>query len=252
MRKQIPLFLNVPAGQSGLSELAGRAEAAGLDAIVVPDGPPSAEPTVALAALAASTERIGLIATLPAGCHDPLELARRVADLDYLSNGRAGWRVAGGGLGHYFGAVQAGDEKPYAEAAVIASVLARWDERTDLRSPQGRPVLVGGPNVRGAEVVLLEEWGLRALPGREPGARVVLQQIGDIDPDRLENDFTAVDGFAFQPADLERFFEEFLPELRRRGLLRSGYTTRTLRGHLGLEIPAAAVPASRSVLAGSR
>ncbi|GAA4773039.1 LLM class flavin-dependent oxidoreductase [Microbacterium gilvum] len=46
-----------------------------------------------LAALAAVTERIGLVATQNATYNDPHDLARRLASLDLLSDGRAGWNV---------------------------------------------------------------------------------------------------------------------------------------------------------------
>jgi len=46
-----------------------------------------------LAALAAVTERIGLVATQNTTYNDPYDLARRLASLDLLSDGRAGWNV---------------------------------------------------------------------------------------------------------------------------------------------------------------
>jgi FMN-dependent oxidoreductase (nitrilotriacetate monooxygenase family) len=46
-----------------------------------------------LAALAAVTERIGLMATLTATYHEPYELARALGTLDHLSDGRAGWNL---------------------------------------------------------------------------------------------------------------------------------------------------------------
>ena len=53
----------------------------------------SLEPTVLLAAIAAVTERIGLIATASTTYNDPYNLARRFATLDHISGGRAGWNV---------------------------------------------------------------------------------------------------------------------------------------------------------------
>jgi FMN-dependent oxidoreductase (nitrilotriacetate monooxygenase family) len=46
-----------------------------------------------LSALAAVTERIGLAATLTTTYHEPYELARALATLDHLSDGRAGWNL---------------------------------------------------------------------------------------------------------------------------------------------------------------
>lgn len=51
------------------------------------------DPTVLLAAVAASTERIGLIATASTSYNSPYNLARRFASLDHVSGGRAGWNI---------------------------------------------------------------------------------------------------------------------------------------------------------------
>ena len=46
-----------------------------------------------LAALAGVTEHLGLVGTINATFNEPYELARRLASLDHLSGGRAGWNV---------------------------------------------------------------------------------------------------------------------------------------------------------------
>ncbi|RIJ78786.1 LLM class flavin-dependent oxidoreductase [Nakamurella silvestris] len=46
-----------------------------------------------LAALAAVTERIGLVGTLSSTFNEPYDLARQLATVDHLSDGRAGWNV---------------------------------------------------------------------------------------------------------------------------------------------------------------
>jgi FMN-dependent oxidoreductase (nitrilotriacetate monooxygenase family) len=51
------------------------------------------EPTLLLAALVATTSRIGLIATASTSYNEPYNLARRFASLDHLSGGRAGWNI---------------------------------------------------------------------------------------------------------------------------------------------------------------
>jgi FMN-dependent oxidoreductase (nitrilotriacetate monooxygenase family) len=51
------------------------------------------EPTTLLAALAVSTERIGLIATASTSYGEPYDLARRFASVDHISGGRVGWNV---------------------------------------------------------------------------------------------------------------------------------------------------------------
>jgi FMN-dependent oxidoreductase (nitrilotriacetate monooxygenase family) len=84
--------------------VARKAEAALLDAVFLADGAAirdniryrptsSLEPTIVLTAIARVTERIGLIGTLSSSFNDPFNVARRLATLDQLSGGRAGWNV---------------------------------------------------------------------------------------------------------------------------------------------------------------
>ncbi|MGO1258115.1 MAG: LLM class flavin-dependent oxidoreductase [Brachybacterium sp.] len=114
-----------------------------------------------LAALAAVTERIGLVATQNTTYNDPVDLARRLQTLDLLSGGRAGWNIVttdnawtgenfrrGGYLAH-------ADRYVHAEAFVqIAEQYWRGEQITHdgphysvraqgelPRSPQGQPVL---------------------------------------------------------------------------------------------------------------
>ncbi|KCB29003.1 LLM class flavin-dependent oxidoreductase [Bordetella hinzii] len=51
------------------------------------------EPLTVLGALAAATQRIGLIAEVPTQHNQPYNTARRLASLDHTSNGRAGWLI---------------------------------------------------------------------------------------------------------------------------------------------------------------
>jgi FMN-dependent oxidoreductase (nitrilotriacetate monooxygenase family) len=53
----------------------------------------SFEPFTLLSALAAATERIGLIATASTTFDEPFHVARRFASLDHISGGRAGWNI---------------------------------------------------------------------------------------------------------------------------------------------------------------
>jgi FMN-dependent oxidoreductase (nitrilotriacetate monooxygenase family) len=85
-------------------DLARRAEAAKLDAVFFADVPALAfdvrftarfglEPITLLSAIAAVTERIGLIATASTTYSEPYNLARLFATLDHISKGRAGWNI---------------------------------------------------------------------------------------------------------------------------------------------------------------
>jgi alkanesulfonate monooxygenase len=53
----------------------------------------SFEPFTLLSALAAVTERIGLVATASTTFDQPYHIARRFASLDHISEGRAGWNI---------------------------------------------------------------------------------------------------------------------------------------------------------------
>jgi alkanesulfonate monooxygenase SsuD/methylene tetrahydromethanopterin reductase-like flavin-dependent oxidoreductase (luciferase family) len=118
-----------------------------------------------LAALAAVTNRIGLVATQNATYNYPADLARRLASLDFISGGRAGWNIVttdnawtgenfrrGGWLPHerrYERATQFVEAAKELWAAGVSGPPV--DVHTDLvnlraaatvpPSPQGRPVL---------------------------------------------------------------------------------------------------------------
>ncbi|MBM9469276.1 NtaA/DmoA family FMN-dependent monooxygenase [Nakamurella leprariae] len=120
-----------------------------------------------LSALAGATERIGLVATQNATYNQPADLARRLASLDLLSEGRAGWNVVttdnawtgenfrhGGWLEHdrrYDRAAQFVDAATELWASWAGAQTAAVQRDTDLvrftstatvpGSAQGRPVL---------------------------------------------------------------------------------------------------------------
>jgi FMN-dependent oxidoreductase (nitrilotriacetate monooxygenase family) len=85
-------------------DLARRAEAAHFDSIFLADqlaladdvaqaGRTWLEPITSLGALAACTERIGLIATASTTYTEPFNLARQFASLDHISGGRVAWNI---------------------------------------------------------------------------------------------------------------------------------------------------------------
>jgi alkanesulfonate monooxygenase SsuD/methylene tetrahydromethanopterin reductase-like flavin-dependent oxidoreductase (luciferase family) len=140
------------------TSIARKAEAAKLDAVFLADTPAldptirhrtgnNLEPTTVLARVAGQTERIGLIATLSSSYNDAHELARRLGDLDYLSGGRFGWNVvttAGPIAARNFGRHAEPDHGLRYQRAgdLVARVVSSWAARTELISPQGRPVIV--------------------------------------------------------------------------------------------------------------
>lgn len=369
------------------TSIAKKAEAAKLDAVFLADGPSldpyiryrpgnNLEPTTVLARIAAQTERIGLIGTLSSSYNDPVELARRLGDLDHVSGGRFGWNVvttAGAVAARNFGrAAEPEHGLRYRRAAEFTEqVVAAWAARTELVSPQGRPVVVqaGGSSdgrrlaSRVGEVIFSADQDLdhaRAFRteirngairfGRRPEEIVVLPGLSTVvgsteaeararrelldellpdayararlagqlgisldglsddepippellvDPDEAGGSQTfyrviktiieterptlgrllkrlsgggghrivagtpeqiaddmerwfragAADGFNVMPDVLPSGFTDFadhvIPELQRRGLFRTEYDGTTLRGHLGLGLPAVPAAAGR-------
>ncbi|MGV9677881.1 LLM class flavin-dependent oxidoreductase [Nocardia sp. NPDC003482] len=55
------------------------------------------EPVTLLSAIAAVTEHVGLIATASTTYNEPFNLARKIASLDHISGGRAGWNIVTSG-----------------------------------------------------------------------------------------------------------------------------------------------------------
>ena len=51
------------------------------------------DPVVVLAAVATTTEHVGLVATASTTYSEPYNLARRISSLDHLSHGRASWNI---------------------------------------------------------------------------------------------------------------------------------------------------------------
>ncbi len=96
---------------SHFKRVAQTAEAAKFDMVFLADGigirgkdePPGSlcrsaqnaelEPLTLLSALAAVTDRIGLVATASTTYNEPFHVARKFASLDQISGGRAGWNI---------------------------------------------------------------------------------------------------------------------------------------------------------------
>src|SRR5882672_11299837 len=84
--------------------LAQLAENAKFDSLFLADGPAltgtgefrppgQLEPLTLLTAMSQHTSRIGLIATVSSTYNEPYNLARRLASVDHVSGGRAGWNI---------------------------------------------------------------------------------------------------------------------------------------------------------------
>lgn len=130
-----------PATIDDFTDFARRAEAAGVDALFYADfmGKPREqfarrplipfEPITALAAIAAHTSRIGLVATASTTFSEPYTVARQIASLDNVSHGRAGWNAVTSIQGHgNYGRTDLGPKTDrYARATEFTdAVLRLW------------------------------------------------------------------------------------------------------------------------------
>jgi FMN-dependent oxidoreductase (nitrilotriacetate monooxygenase family) len=124
-------------------ELAQLAENAKFDSLFLADGPAltgtgefrppgQLEPLTLLTALSQHTTRVGLIATVSSTYNEPYNLARRLASVDHVSGGRAGWNIvtsAGADEAANFGLDNRPDHASrYARAdEFLAVAKALWD-----------------------------------------------------------------------------------------------------------------------------
>ncbi len=101
------------------------------------------EPFTLLSALAAVTDRIGLVATATTSYNEPFTIARKLASLDHISAGRAGWNVVTsvvpleaanfGRDAHY------GHAERYERAAeFVDAVTSLWDTIADDAFPRDK------------------------------------------------------------------------------------------------------------------
>jgi N-acetyl-S-(2-succino)cysteine monooxygenase len=142
-----------PAGLTGsaqfgvLERATLTAERGLLDAVFFADSPGLAifraryfpqvgfDPLELLAALSRTTARIGLIATASTTYSAPYDLARRLATIDHLSGGRAGWNIVttryAGAAGNFGLAAHPDPAERYARAEEFVEVVTRLWESWD-------------------------------------------------------------------------------------------------------------------------
>ncbi|MEO3810663.1 LLM class flavin-dependent oxidoreductase [Sphaerisporangium sp. B11E5] len=93
------------------------------------------EPLTLLAALAAVTEHVGLIATVSTTYNEPFHVARKFASLDHISGGRAGWNIvtsAGEAEARNFGIERPAHAARYQRAGEFLDVVTKlWDSWED-------------------------------------------------------------------------------------------------------------------------
>lgn len=133
---------------------AQQAEAAKFDLLfivdsqfITPDSPHHylnrLEPLTLLSAVAVHTSHIGLVGTLTTSYNDPYNVARRLASLDLISGGRAGWNVVatgdGGTAGNYGRDEHYDYETRYARALEHVRVTqGLWDSYEDDAFPRDK------------------------------------------------------------------------------------------------------------------
>ena len=214
-------------------QLARRAEAGLFDSVfladqlAVPDDVANAprtwlEPITTLAALAASTDRIGLIGTCSTTYTEPYNLARMFASLDHISHGRIGWNIVTSWLAaaakNYGGEGQMDHAERYARADEFMEVVtALWDSWADGAVDDDRAT---GRYVDHAAIRAIEHSGTHYrvagalnLP-RGPQGRPVFVQAGSSESGR---NFAARHAEAVFTAQMEKATaQEFYQDLKAR------------------------------------
>ncbi|MFE1125522.1 NtaA/DmoA family FMN-dependent monooxygenase [Streptomyces albidoflavus] len=204
------------------------------------------ESLTVLTALAATTERLGLAATVNATFNEPYELARRLATLDHLSAGRAAWNVVtsfDAFTGENFrrgGFLDRADR--YTRAAeFVATARALWDAaapdgagqpvthtgqhfgiegRFGLpRSPQGHPVVIqAGDSPEGREFAAAAADVIFTRHGTLEAGRTFYTDVKDRLPahGRRPEELKIMPGVTFVLGDTDAEAQENAVEIRRR------------------------------------
>lgn len=251
------------------------------------DGRIPFEATLLASALATQTYRIGLLVTAAPARHEPYNLARRLASLDWISKGRIGWMADAG----------ADTEREDEYVGLVGNLWDSWDDDAFIydkpssrfftpekmhvlnhegrhfsvrgplnvnRPPQGRPpiaALADTPLSAKAELILVREDASGFSPalrsGRAGKSRFLagwsdFEGTAAVLADRLqhERDKMGLDGFVLAPSSptqLLSFIDDVVPELTRRGLIGGAQPASTLRDRFNLPRPA--LPAKLEVSA---
>ncbi|WP_338747306.1 LLM class flavin-dependent oxidoreductase [Pseudomonas putida] len=179
-------------------DIARQAEAALFDLMFIVDsqyitpGSPShylnrLEPLTLLSALAVTTRNIGLVGTLTTSYNEPFNVARRLASLDLISKGRAGWNVVTSGdagtAGNYGRDEHYDYDTRYARAQEhVAVVQGLWQSYEDGAFPRNRatgqfldPSRMHALNHKGEHFSVVGPLNIQRSPQGQP----VIFQAGD-------------------------------------------------------------------------
>jgi N-acetyl-S-(2-succino)cysteine monooxygenase len=148
------------------------------------------DPLELLAALSRTSTRIGLIATASTTYSAPYDLARRLATIDHLSGGRAGWNIVttryAGAAGNFGLAAHPDPAERYARAEEFVEVATRlwesWDADAVVRD-QEKGVWADTDLIRPVDFHgrFFDVAGALTLP-RSPQGRPAFAQAGSSGP----------------------------------------------------------------------
>lgn len=185
------------------------------------------EPITLLAAIAAVTERIGLIATASTTYSLPFNLARQFSSIDHISHGRAGWNIVTTWMkaaSRNFGDTRdvSLDDRYVLAEEFVEIIKGLWDSWADDAVVDDR---AGGVYARPERIRAIDHDGPHyAVAGplnlpRSPQGRPVLVQAGSSDTGR---DFAARHAEAIFTAHLEKATaQEFYADMKAR-LVKAG------------------------------
>ncbi|WP_263225558.1 LLM class flavin-dependent oxidoreductase [Pseudomonas alabamensis] len=150
------------------------------------------EPLTLLSALAVSTRRLGLVGTLTTSYNAPFNVARRLASLDLISKGRAGWNVVTSGdagtAGNYGLDEHYDYDTRYARAEEHVKVVqALWHSYEDDAFPRDRasgrfldPAKLHALHHKGEHFSVIGPLNIQRSPQGQP----VIFQAGDSEQGR--------------------------------------------------------------------
>ncbi|USX15065.1 LLM class flavin-dependent oxidoreductase [Oxalobacteraceae bacterium OTU3CAMAD1] len=221
------------------------AERACLDAVFFADslaltgGMPALEPLTLLSALAASTEKIGLIGTATTTYNEPYTVARQFASLDQISEGRAGWNLVTSD--NAAEAANFGRDQHVAHAAryerarefhqVVTGLWDSWEDGALINDKDGGrlidPARLRKLNHRGPHFAVAGPLNV----SRSPQGRPVVVQAGGSEAGRELAAATAEVVFTAQPSLAKA--QDFYRDMKRR-LVAHGRAPESLKVMPGL------------------
>jgi alkanesulfonate monooxygenase SsuD/methylene tetrahydromethanopterin reductase-like flavin-dependent oxidoreductase (luciferase family) len=220
-RKKIQLAVDLPAVEHGFGAITQLAQLAerGLFDFVFSERP---DAFTVLAALAGVTERIGLVAAVDTTAGEPFDVARQLATLDHLSDGRAGWGVADVDGAAEFVTVAQAFWDSWRHDAVLADI------ETGIYTD---PARIGSVEHHGPR---FDVRGMATLPAGPQGHPMLLAlnefptlTVAPADPDQIATEMErrvqsgACAGFILAPDGLDEFVAGVVPLLQERGVFRT-------------------------------